>query len=71
MFWLLPLAICVAGLLALTVLAGRVRREIPPTVAIIDRFGREHRVALTSALATALTRLRDETSRTQRRLSDD
>ena len=68
MLWLLPLAICVAGLLALTVLAGRVRREIPPTVAIIDRFGREHRVALTSALATALSRLRDETARTRRNL---
>jgi len=69
--WLIPLTICVAGLIALTVIASRVRREISPTVAMIDRFGREHRVALTSALATALTRLQDMTSHTQRRLSDD
>ena len=71
MLWFLPLAICVAGLIALTVLASRVRREISPTVAMIDRFGREHRVALTSALATALTRLQDLTSHTHQRLSDD
>ncbi|MDP9332513.1 MAG: hypothetical protein M3Q30_04265 [Actinomycetota bacterium] len=67
MLWLLPLTICVAGLIALTVLASRVRREVSPTVAIIDRFGREHRVALT----TALSRLRDETARTHRRLHGD
>ena len=67
MLWLLPLAICVAGLIGLTVLAGRLRREIAPTVAIIDRFGRDHRVALT----TALNRLRDETALTHRRLHDD
>ncbi len=67
MLWLLPLAICVAGLIVLTVLASRVRREIAPTVAIIDRFGREHRVALT----TALNRLRDETALTHRRLHGD
>ena len=67
MLWLLPLAICVAGLIGLTVLAGRLCREIAPTVAIIDRFGREHRVALT----TALNRLRDETALTHRRLHDD
>ena len=71
MLWLLPVTICVAGLIALTVLASRVRREISPTVAVIDRFGREHRVALTSALATALARLRDETAHAHRRLSDD
>jgi hypothetical protein len=65
--WLLPLAICVAGLIGLTVLASRLRREISPTVAIIDRFGREHRVALT----TALNRLRDETALTRRRLHGD
>ena len=59
--------LCLAGLIALTVLAGRVRREISPTVAVIDRFGREHRVALT----TALERLRDETAQTHRRLSGD
>ena len=67
MLWLVPFALCLAGLLALTVLAGRVRREISPTVAVIDRFGREHRVALT----TALERLRDETAQTRRRLSGD
>jgi hypothetical protein len=67
MLWLLPCALCVGGLVALTILASRVRREITPTVAVIDRFGREHRVALT----TALKRLRDETARTRRRLSGD
>jgi hypothetical protein len=65
--WLVPLTLGLAGLIALTVLAGRVRREISPTVAVIDRFGREHRVALT----TALERLRDETAQTRRRLSGD
>jgi hypothetical protein len=65
--WLLPLTLGVAGLILLTVLAHRVRREIPPTVAMVDRFGREHRVALTTALA----HLRDETARTSRRLSGD
>ena len=67
MLWLVPFALCLAGLIALTVLAGRVRREISPTVAVVDRFGREHRVALT----TALERLRDETAQTRRRLSGD
>lgn len=67
MLWILPLVVCVAGLITLAVLANRVRREVSPTVAMIDRFGREHRVALTTALA----RLREETARTQRRLSDD
>lgn len=67
MLWLLPFALCVAGIVALTILASRVRREITPTVAVIDRFGREHRVALT----TALKRLRDETARTRQRLSGD
>jgi hypothetical protein len=67
MFWLLSLALCVAGVLVLTVLAMRVRREISPTVAVIDRFGREHRVELT----TALKRLRDETAQTRQRLSGD
>ena len=51
----------------LVVLANRVHREAAPTVAMIDRFGREHRVALTTALA----RLREETAHTRRRLSDD
>ena len=45
MLWLLPFAVCVAGLLALTVLAHRVRKEVGPTVALVDRFGSEHRVA--------------------------
>ena len=67
MLWLVPFTLCLAGLIALTVLAGRVRREISPTVAVIDRFGREHGVALT----TALERLRDETAQTHRRLSGD
>jgi hypothetical protein len=65
--WLVPFTLGLAGLIALTVLAARVRREISPTVAVIDRFGREHRVALT----TALERLRDETAQTRRRLSGD
>jgi hypothetical protein len=69
--WLLPLAISVAGLIALTVLGSRVRREISPTVAVIDRFGREHRVALTTAVATAVSRLRDQTALTHRRLPGD
>lgn len=67
MLWLVPSALCVAGLIALTVLASRVRREVAPTVALVDRLGREHRVALHEALA----RLRDETTHTRRRLSGD
>jgi hypothetical protein len=67
MLWLLPLALGVAGVVVLTVLASRLRREISPTVAVIDRFGREHRVALT----TALRRLRADTAQTRRRLSGD
>ena len=67
MLWLVPFTLVLAGLIALPVLAARVRREISPTVAVIDRFGREHRVALT----TALERLRDETAQTRRRLSGD
>jgi cytochrome c-type biogenesis protein CcmH/NrfF len=67
MLWLLPIALVVAGVVVLTILASRVRREISPTVAVIDRFGREHRVALT----TALRRLRDDTAQTRRRLSGD
>jgi len=65
--WLVPLALCVAGLISLAVLAARVRREVTPTVAMIDRFGREHRVDV----KTALQRLRDETEHTRRRLSGD
>jgi hypothetical protein len=67
MLWLLPLAISVAGLIMLTVLANRVRRELTPTVAVVDRYGREHRVALESALAL----LADETANARRRLSGD
>jgi hypothetical protein len=65
--WLVPLALCLAGLALLTILAARVLRELSPTVAVVDRFGREHRVALT----TALERLRAETDETNRRLSND
>jgi hypothetical protein len=65
--WLVPFAICATGLVVLTVLAQRVRREISPTVAVIDRFGREHRVALTRARQL----LADETTITRRRLSRD
>jgi cytochrome c-type biogenesis protein CcmH/NrfF len=65
--WILPLALLVAGLVTLTVLANRVRRELSPTVAVVDRFGREHRVELTKALE----RLRAETEHTHRRLSSD
>ncbi|HEV7524991.1 MAG TPA: hypothetical protein VGP92_08500 [Acidimicrobiia bacterium] len=67
MLWILPLALGAAGLAALAVLAARVRRELSPTVAMIDRFGREHRVDLT----TALDRLRADTTETRRRLSRD
>ena len=67
MLWLVPLAICVVGLVTLAFLAGRVRRELAPTVAVVDRYGREHRVALT----TALDQLRTETSRAQGKLSGD
>ena len=67
MLWILPLAIAVAGLITLGFLAGRVRKELSPTVAMVDRFGREHRVALT----TALERLRAESAQARRRLSRD
>ena len=67
MLWLLPLACSVAGLVALTVLAFRLRREVEPTAVMIDRFGREHRVAMTDAVE----RLRTRTTSVRRRLSDD
>ncbi|MDQ1386363.1 MAG: hypothetical protein QOG65_3742 [Actinomycetota bacterium] len=67
MLWLMPLAIAVAGLIVLALLAHRMRKELAPTVVVVDRFGREHRVALDTALA----RLRDETANTRRRLSGD
>ena len=62
MLWLLPLACCAAGLAVLAVLAGRVRKELEPTVLLIDRFGREH--------AVALARLRDMTAGARRRISE-
>jgi hypothetical protein len=65
--WVVPLAISVAGLILLAVLANRVRNEVTPTVAVVDRFGREHRVALDAALS----RLREETAHTRGRLSGD
>jgi len=67
MLWLLPLACSLVGLVALTVLAGRVRRELQPTVVVIDRFGREHRVAMTDAIE----RVRTQTASARERLSDD
>jgi cytochrome c-type biogenesis protein CcmH/NrfF len=67
MLWLMPLAIAVAGLIVLALLANRMRKELAPTVVVVDRFGREHRVALDAALA----QLRDETANTRRRLSGD
>ena len=67
MLWLVPLALCVVGLITLTVLAGRARRELAPTVAVIDRFGREHRMALTAAIR----HLRDDTGQIQRKLSGE
>ena len=67
MLFLLPLALAVAGLVVLTFLANRVLREATPTMTAVDRFGREHRVALN----VALDRLRAETTETRRRLSGD
>ncbi len=67
MLWLLPLTLGVTGLTALAALAARVRRELRPTLVAIDRFGREHRVALDGAR----TRLDTGTSTTRRRLSRD
>jgi hypothetical protein len=67
MMWLLPLACSLTGLAALTVLATRLRRELEPTVVLIDRFGREHRVAMREATE----RVRAHTADARRRLSDD
>lgn len=67
MLWLVPFALGVAGLITLAVLAGRARRELDPTVAVIDRFGREHRIALT----TAIEHLRADTGQIHRKLSGD
>ena len=65
MLWILAPTLLLAGLVTLTVLANRLRRELSPTVLVVDRFGREHRVELTQALE----RLRAETEHTNRRLS--
>jgi hypothetical protein len=65
--WILPLALALAGLITLAVLANALRRELEPTVVAIDRFGREHRMAL----GEARDRLRSETEATRRRLSRD
>ena len=67
MLWLVPLACSLVGLVALTVLAGRLRRELEPTVVMIDRFGREHRVAVTDAIE----RVQTGTAGVRQRLSDD
>lgn len=67
MIWLLPLACSLVGLVALTVLMSRLRREAEPTMVLIDRFGREHRVAMNDAIA----RVRTHSARTRQRLSDD
>jgi hypothetical protein len=65
--WILPLAVALVGLVTLVLLASALRRELEPTVVAIDRFGREHRMALSEAH----DRLRVETEATRRRLSRD
>jgi hypothetical protein len=65
--WILPLALALVGLITLVVLAAALRRELEPTLVAVDRFGREHRIALREAH----TRLRSETEATRRRLSRD
>jgi type IV secretory pathway TrbF-like protein len=65
--WILPLAVALVGLIILVVLASALRRELEPTVVAVDRFGREHRMAL----GEAHDRLRSETEATRRRLSRD
>jgi hypothetical protein len=67
MVWLLPLALGIVGLITLAVVAATVRREQRLTAVAIDRFGREHRVALDGARE----RLVDGTSTARRRLSRD
>ncbi len=64
MLWILPLALTLAGLTALAFLAMAVRRELEPTLVAVDRFGREHRMALDEARK----RLRSETEAARRRL---
>jgi hypothetical protein len=65
--FLVPLTLAALGLIVLAFLANRVRRELSPTVAMVDRFGREHRVAV----HTALAHLRAQTAETRRRLPRD
>ena len=67
MLWLVPLACSLFGLVALAILAARLRRELEPTVVLIDRFGREHRVAMTDAIE----RVQRRSATVRRRLSDD
>ena len=50
------LGVGLVGLIVLTILANRLRHELTPTAVVVDRYGREHRVALN----TALDRLREE-----------
>ncbi len=49
MLWIVPPTIGLVGLIVLSVLANRVRRELTPTMVAIDRFGREHHVAVDAA----------------------
>ena len=60
---MLVLAVGLGGLALLSILALRVRREVGPTVTVIDQFGRRQHLAL--------LRLRDETARTRRQLRRD
>jgi hypothetical protein len=63
--WIVTLAVAVAGLALLAVLASNLRRELGPAVVAVDRFGREHRMALTAAIR----HLRDDTGLVQQKLS--
>ena len=67
MLWLVPLACSLAGLVVLAILCSRLRRELEPTVVLIDRFGREHRVAMSDAIERVQTR----TATVRQRISDD
>jgi type IV secretory pathway TrbF-like protein len=67
MLWLMPFACSLIGLVALAVLAVRLRRELEPTVVVIDRFGREHRVAMGDAIERVQTR----SATVRQRLSDE
>jgi hypothetical protein len=67
MLWLVPVMCSLVGLAVLTVLASRLRRELEPAVIIVDRFGREHRVAMDDAIE----RLRAPSAQIRQRLSAD